>query len=352
MDKILFISSLAFYNNTGGAQCSKRNYTMLQKVFKLNCVFPYALIPFNKKTKGFKDILNTINNLFHLRQNGVTAKDEREIIKLINEKKINKVFVDCSINGSLIRIIKNKTSAIVYAFFHNCESDLIFQYIKKGNILQVPRFFSSFINEELTCKCADYIIGLNERDQSIIKEKHGRNFDYIIPISLDGKKENENFEELSPIDILFVGSNFFPNIQGINWFIKNITPHINQKLTIIGKDLEKAAIHKHERVQVIGSVDSISPYYKAAKLVVIPIFCGSGMKVKTAEAMKYGKVIIGTKEAFEGYKKCNGMYECNTKEEFINCLNTINNYTSETENLFNQEYSHETIVQKFHEIFS
>lgn len=36
--------------------------------------------------------------------------------------------------------------------------------------------------------------------------------------------------------------------------------------------------------------------------MVMPIFSGSGMKVKTAEALMYGKFLIGTKEAFEGYE--------------------------------------------------
>jgi len=36
--------------------------------------------------------------------------------------------------------------------------------------------------------------------------------------------------------------------------------------------------------------------------VILPIISGSGMKTKTAEALMYGKSIIGIKEAFEGYK--------------------------------------------------
>lgn len=353
MTRILFISSLAFYDHTGGAQCSKRNYTILQEIFGTNKVIPYALVPFNKKSKTFDVIVKTFINLCKLRQNGLTAQDENNIIEIINKENIQKVFIDCSINGSLIRLIKKKTSAIVYSFFHNCEYELISQYVKKGNLFQFPRLLSCYLNEKLTCKYADCIIGLNERDQGIIYKQYNRTFNYIIPISLSCEKEEyPKSNKIEPIDILFVGSNFFPNVQGINWFIKNVIPYIKKRLVIIGRGLEYASIIKHERVEIIGSVDSIQPYYDAAKLVVIPIFNGSGMKVKTAEAMKFGKVIIGTQEAFEGYIRCKGMYECNSKEEFINCFNTIKDYTSETETLFKKEYSHEVMTKKFHDIFS
>ncbi len=35
--------------------------------------------------------------------------------------------------------------------------------------------------------------------------------------------------------------------------------------------------------------------------IISPIFVGGGMKVKTCEALMYGKNIIGTSESFEGY---------------------------------------------------
>ena len=52
---------------------------------------------------------------------------------------------------------------------------------------------------------------------------------------------------------------------------------------------------------------------------------GSGMKSKTAEALMYGKPILGTKEAFEGYDtdpaKVGAL--CNTATEFIETIGKI-----------------------------
>ena len=61
------------------------------------------------------------------------------------------------------------------------------------------------------------------------------------------------------------------------------------------------------------------------KVVIAPIFDGSGMKTKVAEALMYGKRIIGTREAFSGYEDIAEEvgWVCNTKEEFVAALRTV-----------------------------
>ena len=81
--------------------------------------------------------------------------------------------------------------------------------------------------------------------------------------------------------------------------------------------------------------------------MVLPIFTGSGMKVKTCESLMHGKNIIGTTEAFEGYdvdiKKVGG--ECNTAEEFIALLN---DFAKNPRPKFN-EYSRKIFIEKYSE---
>ena len=62
----------------------------------------------------------------------------------------------------------------------------------------------------------------------------------------------------------------------------------------------------------------------------MPIFYGSGMKVKTAEAMMYGRIILASDEALEGYDvgNVNGIYRCNKAEEYIDVIEKIFNKQS------------------------
>jgi glycosyltransferase involved in cell wall biosynthesis len=53
-------------------------------------------------------------------------------------------------------------------------------------------------------------------------------------------------------------------------------------------------------------VEDLADLYRRADFVVAPIFSGGGMKVKTAEALSYGKTVVGTPEALRGYEVTEG----------------------------------------------
>jgi glycosyltransferase involved in cell wall biosynthesis len=95
-------------------------------------------------------------------------------------------------------------------------------------------------------------------------------------------------------------------------------------------------------------VEDLEDYYKKSHIVISPIFIGSGMKVKIAEALMFGKIIIGTQLSFQGYKINNAdCYICNTKEEFVNkiidlqylLLDTDLNYSESSRKTYLDLYS-------------
>ncbi len=94
-------------------------------------------------------------------------------------------------------------------------------------------------------------------------------------------------------------------------------------LRIVGKNFEiKKKELERDNVDVIGTVDDLEPFYYADNIMVMPIFYGAGQKVKTAEAMMYGKTIIATEEALEGYSVTDieGIHKCRTSTDFISAI--------------------------------
>lgn len=178
-------------------------------------------------------------------------------------------------------------------------------------------------NESLSVKCADVLLAINERDALDTEQFYGRKPDYVLPVSMDDLFRGDVFANSNFLkgccSLLFVGSNFPPNVDGIRWFIKEVLPELDISLTVVGNDLD---LYKDEfespKVKVLGRVESLTEYYERADAVVEPIFYGSGMKVKTAEAMMYGKIIFATSEALEGYNEpSDDIYRCDSKESFL-----------------------------------
>ena len=112
-------------------------------------------------------------------------------------------------------------------------------------------------------------------------------------------------------------------------------------------------------IEVIGSVPDLTPYITEADIMILPIFKGSGMKVKTCESLMYGKNIIATDEALEGYEVEQGVsaWRCNTPEEFVQ---TITDFAQHPRPRFNQaarqcfldKYSNETVANIYKELLS
>lgn len=343
-------------SKSGGAMCSVRNYNCLKEMFGENNIDIFPLTPFNIAGNNRKKaIYNRLFNIIRLYMNGLSPKLEAEIIDKIKFEKYKAVFIDSSLNGILIKKIKNKTNANVISFFHNCECSLIFQGIFHGELEGVIRLFPAYINERLTMKYSDIKLAVNNRDKELLQKKYHQEITDLLPITIDDRTETlSDHSPSSPIKLLFVGSNFFPNINGANWFIKNVLPYCNAELTFVGRDIEKAKIHSSQRLKIIPNPDNLEPYYNDADLVVVPIFEGSGMKVKVAEALMYGKNILAADEAMNGYENLSSVIKCSNAEDFINHINQFSkkSFNPVSRESFLKLYSNESAIYRLKSILN
>ena len=124
-------------------------------------------------------------------------------------------------------------------------------------------------------------------------------------------------------------------------------------------DSLKNELAKYENITLIDTPETMEPYFKKCDLFVAPVFSGAGMKVKVAEALSYGKPVIGTDHALLGYKIVDGenSFVANTADEFINKIREINCMKEEKWNqiqhnakeLFETEYSFDVSARTWEE---
>ncbi|HBO05433.1 MULTISPECIES: glycosyltransferase [Bacteroides] len=333
---MLFVSSNISSTQTGGGVCSMRNLELCEKILGLDNVEIYALNAFSFMGKSFfVKILSLLKAMFKLLMgysNGSTWNTDKKIVQLIKEKGFDFVFIDSSLNGLLVKRIKTETTTQVICFFHNCEKNMVIGQWKTGSPLSILRLWAVIKNEKKTCKYADYIIALNKRDNNLIEKNYKRKVDLLLPISLKDTvkdKKIENRKIGSPKKGLFVGSYFFGNVDGLKMFIHNVLPHTDMQLTVVGKGMKKLNID-NSKVTIYDGVKSIASFYIDADFVIAPIVSGGGMKVKIAEAMMYGKKIVGTPEAFQGYEKIPCSYICETYSDFVETINSLSGFSYNT----------------------
>ena len=347
----------------GGQYVNKRNYEVLSKccenldIIKTNEI---SNNPLKRKINTFFEII--ICGSFC----GETIFMKRKIVNLLKTRKYDFCFISQSLGGNLAYYIKKKIKNIrVIVFFHNVEYEFYKQLAENTSKYKYLLAWNAKYNEKKAIKYADDIIALNDRDAKRIEELYGRKVDLVFPTTFDdANKDDVNKDDVNKDDVnkddvnknlLFVGSNFYANKHGIDWFINNVYIELqNMNLYIVGKGTEvwKEEYKDFKNIKIMGAVDDLSEYYKLADIVILPIFLGSGMKTKTAEALMYGKNILGTNEAFEGYDiDFNKVgFKCNTKKEFIEGIQKIlkekKKYNSYSRNVFFEKYSNEVWIKK------
>lgn len=362
--KVLFISGTNFFENTftGGQKCSLKNYQILCDVFGKENVDG---IVFGKKRLKIKNQnfifyksslskVETFLNCFAGYTRGYTKKCEKFILKKIAEKIYDIIYLDFSGYAVSIPKIKKRTNAKIYVFFHNIEYLYEKNRAEKENKLYYVSALSIRNSEETAVKYGDKLITLNSRDSQLLKKLYGREGDLELPISFkDSADFSKKLTGRSSSFILFVGALFGPNEDAVKWYCEKIAPYVQYDLLIVGKNMENVKKkYSADNVEIIGTVSDLSMYYNSALAVIMPIRYGDGMKVKTAEALMYGKTVIGTSEAFEGYKITCGQegFLCDTAEDFINKINGLtekDTYNEFSRKLFLEKYSLEVSVEAF-----
>lgn len=314
---VLFVGEIPAKIMSGKDVANKHNYQIIKKIFDSSF---YAI---ELGTPIFFEKVCFYSG-------GLTREVVFRVFDSIIKNRIDVVFLSTSAIGKLAKKIKRKFPGIVIiTFFHNIERHYAEEQVKVMGVRKIPTLLSLSFNEYLISKYSDFHVVLNERDAILLRKNYGKDADLIAPIAIEDKFRREPFRDKVKDDTrlaLFVGTSFFPNIEGLRWYLNRVKPYTNDRLLIVGKGMDNyKSEFSSEDVEVLGFVDDLAELYNRADYVIMPIFSGGGMKTKTAEAFMYAKTVLGTKEAFEGYENVNSNFaiECNDEKEFIDSVNII-----------------------------
>ena len=136
-----------------------------------------------------------------------------------------------------------------------------------------------------------------------------------------------------PLRLLFVGTvSYRPYERGIAWFVREVLPQLRERvpveLDVVGspplKPISAAGVRYH------GRVPALQPWYERAHAVVVPVFEGSGTRLKMIEAMAYGRPVVSTPLGSEGLpvRSDEHFLEATTAEQFIEALDELAQQTA------------------------
>lgn len=349
--KILFVTCNGVEDAAfGGAKASIRNYELLRQSGEVEV--------YHVRHKS------ALRSLFSGLQGNFPPADNRDIRAVLERLEEGRrqgspwdmVFFDGSHFGNMVREVKSR-GVKTAVFFHNCEYDYIDVRFGKKKSLKKAVYKRLIKKQEgRAARLADGRIAFTPRDAARIRELYGVEDTEVIPLSLKDIFPGTGFRlgQPEPACLLF-GPLGQANEEGFGWFVEKVSPGLQCITLVAGKGFEAYRERwSSDRVKVAGTVEDVAELYGRAACVAIPLLSGGGMKIKTAEALMFGKTVFGTDEAFAGYEEelPRAGIPCNTAEEFIRQINGFlasgrTAYNPEARRLYEERYSLQASEREF-----
>ncbi len=110
--------------------------------------------------------------------------------------------------------------------------------------------------------------------------------------------------------LVLLGSDNRPNQHGLEWFIAEVWPLVlrdvpDARVLVFGP-LSRTSACSGPRVEARGEVGAVREAYDQARLVVNPVRVGSGLKIKTVEALAFAKPLVTTSAGADGLEEAAG----------------------------------------------
>lgn len=287
---------------------------------------------------GLKRIFQVLRNLFS--RDPATASffnlsENRKVLHHLSQSSFDYVLIDglhtyCGLKDIF------KTSSFIYRS-HNVEYDLwniddatvVTRIILKTQSKKMKRLEYDLISKAR----ATWTISNVDRSTYIsdlhLSEKYINKID-SLPMALPFNKRHPA-KSSSSLNFLFVGKlDWHPNFEGLMWFLKEVAPSLNDDITIsiVGRgDFPSSDFDSLEHVKFLGFVEDLDLLYQEHDACLIPIFSGSGTRIKVIEALASGTPILTTSFGIQG--SAMESTHCLISDEAEKWISYLNNWNRE-----------------------
>ncbi len=165
---------------------------------------------------------------------------------------------------------------------------------------ETPVFFStSPRNEGRGLDRADAVLAIQEREAEYfrtITRAQVINVGHLLPV-------RETQKATCGANVLFLGSPNSVNVHGAQFFLDDVLPELRKaiphaRLLLAGRVCEK--VPDAEGCVKLGELPDLFEAYDQADVVVNPRKFGTGLSIKSIEALAYGKPLVATRPGCSG----------------------------------------------------
>ncbi|MCX6247410.1 MAG: glycosyltransferase family 4 protein [Bacteroidetes bacterium] len=289
--------------------------------------------------------LAAFRNLFSTRSYHVErfiSRDlENALIRILQSEKFDIVQFEMLYMSPYAGIVRKYSDARIVLRAHNIEH-LIWQRVAATTKNPLKRLYlNSLISKLKKYECSvvrqfDGIVAITEQDAAFFRssgcwpENSVEKRPVIaIPFGIDPELFRDIDKEPEFPSLFSIGAmDWIPNREGIWWFLEQVWPEIHRRFPelhyyLAGRNMPESLREKAlPNVEVVGEVEDALTFMQSKAILIVPLFSGSGIRIKIIEGMATGKAIISTRVGAEGIHCTHGkeIFLADTVDEFVRCI--------------------------------
>ncbi|MCB0805824.1 MAG: glycosyltransferase [Bacteroidales bacterium] len=304
-------------------------------------------------------------NSYHVER--FISKDvEQKLKQVLQQEKFDVVQLEMLYMTPYMDVIRKYSKAKIVLRSHNIEHR-IWQRVAETTRNPLKSVYLRYLttklkNYELShLNSYDGIACISSKDAAFFSE-HGCNIPITtVPFGVDTDIYKSGLTDYEFPSLFHIGSmNWMPNEEGINWFLEKAWPLIHAdlpdlKIYLAGREMPAWLTNLNKKnVEVLGEVDDAHQFIHSKSIMVVPLFSGSGIRIKIIEGMALGKAIISTSIGAEGINYTHGenILIADTPEDFLKAVKKCvadktlcEELGRKARQLIEQEHSHEAVIR-------
>jgi len=276
-------------------------------------------IPLDTNIRVFHLLFNFVfsnlpYNVIRFRSNSFAKK----LIEFLSSSSFDIIQLEGPHLGIYLPLIKKYSDAKVVLRAHNVEH-IIWQELAEESPSFLKRIYLRVLAKRLKnfekklINMVDGVIPISYHDFRTISLFSSPHYDIVIPYGI-------NIDDYIPGDqieintIFFIGAlDWIPNQKGLMWFIEKVWPDVLKRMPqiafhIAGRNaplwLQKRLIAPN--IIFHGEVTNAKEFINKYQVMIVPLFSGSGIRIKVLEGMALKKPIIVTLKGAEGLNVTHG----------------------------------------------
>ncbi len=292
----------------------------------------------NLSVQPHKALVNLFSGKSYHVERFISKDLESKLTEILLKEHYDIVQLETLYMSPYVDLIRKYSNARIVLRSHNIEH-LIWERVAAITRNPLKKLYLKHLAKTLK----NYELGMLNRYDGIatITKKDGetlRSLGCKIPliaipfgIDLSGFKKNPGIEPEFP-SLFHLGSmNWMPNQEGIRWFLDEVWPRVHQafpdlKFYVAGRNMPQWLVQtKLPNVIVTGEVDDAFAFMYSKAVEIVPLFSGSGIRIKIIEGMAAGKAIVSTTIGAEGINVESGknILIADTPEEFAGAVKRV-----------------------------